>query len=319
MYNSHSYKIKQFLALGIKLFIVIGCGYFIWLKLTSNSAFSFSEFCLNLIKNDNFKAKNIVTLLLFSILNHYFEILKWQNLVFHIKKISFLTATKQSLASLTASLTTPNRIGEYGAKALYYKKQYRKQVVGLNLVGNFYQLLTTLFFGCIGFILFSKEQSIHIYSYAIFKIIVFLVIVGVFFFVVIKKYSYRIKYLQKTTHFLSKISVKLHLKIAMLSCIRFFIFVNQFYFLLFIFKVDISYYMAIIAIVSIYLIASIIPMLSIFDVVLKGTVAIWIFSFLSLNANTVLTITTLMWLFNFVIPAIIGSYFVLQFNTNFKV
>jgi len=56
-----------------------------------------------------------------------FEILKWQNLVsFYQKivsfyqKITFKSALIQSLSSLTASLITPNRIGEYGVKALYF-------------------------------------------------------------------------------------------------------------------------------------------------------------------------------------------------------
>ena len=44
------------------------------------------------------------------------EIAKWKILTNNVKKNSWLDATKQSLASLTLSLITPNRIGEYGAK-----------------------------------------------------------------------------------------------------------------------------------------------------------------------------------------------------------
>jgi len=54
-----------------------------------------------------------------------------------------------------------------------------------------------------------------------------------------------------------------------------------------------------------------------FDVVLKGTVAIWVFSFYNLEPLTVLSITSIMWILNFVLPAIIGSYFVLTFKPNF--
>ena len=58
-------------------------------------------------------------------------------------------------------------------------------------------------------------------------------------------------------------------------------------------------------------------MLSLFDVVLKGTVAVWVFSYFNIEPLTILSITTLMWIFNFVLPAIIGSYFVLTFKPNF--
>ena len=58
-------------------------------------------------------------------------------------------------------------------------------------------------------------------------------------------------------------------------------------------------------------------MLSLFDVVLKGSVAIWVFTFFNIEPLTILSITTIMWLLNFVLPAIIGSYFVLTFKPNF--
>jgi len=53
-----------------------------------------------------------------------------------------------------------------------------------------------------------------------------------------------------------------------------------------------------------------------FDVVLKSTVAIWVFSYYFIDETTIITITLLMWIFNFVIPSIVGSYFVLTFSTN---
>ena len=67
-------------------------------------------------------------------------------------------------------------------------------------------------------------------------------------------------------------------------------------------------------ITSMYLLSSIIPALSIFDVVIKGSVAVFVFSFLEINQLIILSIITIMWLLNFVLPSIIGSYFVLLFK-----
>ena len=99
--------------------------------------------------------------------------------------------------------------------------------------------------------------------------------------------------------------------------LRFVVFSHQFYFLLLIFKIDFPYLETISAITSVYLIASIIPMLSLFDVILKGSIAIWVFSFLNIDPIIILSITTLAWILNFVLPAIIGSYFVITFKPNF--
>ena len=150
MLPSTIYKSKQFFALVIKLFIVIGCLYFIYNKLYHHQQIRFSDFYQKLIENEDFSIKTLLFLLIFSFINWMLEITKWKNLATHVKNISFPSAIKQSLASLTVSLITPNRIGEYGAKAIYFNKEIRIKILGLNLLGNLYQLITTSIFGVFG-------------------------------------------------------------------------------------------------------------------------------------------------------------------------
>ena len=181
MQKTSSHKTKHFFALVIKLFIVIGFGYFIYLKLAENEQLTFSVFYTNLIKNNVFSLKNVLLLLLFTFFNWFFEIYKWHLLVSQIQKISFYEAAIQSLASLTASLITPNRIGEYGAKALYFKKSFGKKIVTLNLIGNLSQLFTTIFFGIIGclylFFNFNIEFDFtNIIFFVLFFILLFIII-----------------------------------------------------------------------------------------------------------------------------------------------
>ena len=63
-----------------------------------------------------------------------------------------------------------------------------------------------------------------------------------------------------------------------------------------------------------YFIASILPSLTIFDWAIKGSVAIFLFGFVEVNALTIVTITTLMYVLNFAVPALFGSIFVLNFK-----
>jgi len=317
MLHTLSYKTKQFFWLIIKLSIVIGCAYFIYTKLLENEQLNFTDFYQKLIKNNIFSLKNGLFIILFTFLNWFLEITKWQNLASFSFKIDKKTATIQSLASLTTSLITPNRIGEYGAKAMYFDKKYRKQILGLNLIGNFYQMIMTLFFGILGFSFFIFKHAIIIDIHEILKYVTLFFIVIFILFFVAKHFNFKGYSLEKAKNFIHKIPKKLTLKIAFLSLLRFVVFSHQFYFLLTLFNVDISYVDAISSITSVYLIASIIPMLSLFDVVLKGSVAIWVFSFFTIEPLTVLSTTTLMWILNFVFPAIIGSYFVLIFKPNF--
>nr|WP_231850278.1 lysylphosphatidylglycerol synthase domain-containing protein [Winogradskyella sp. PG-2] len=311
-----TYKTKQFFFVLIKLSIVVGAFYFIYSKLSENENLQFSEFITFLKENDTFSYKNIVFLLFLSIFNWLFEILKWQGLVKTIKRISFKEALEQSLGGLTASLITPNRIGDYGAKAVYYAKQQRTRIVLLNLLGNMAQMTITTVFGIIGFMIFVNRYQIDINYYRIIKFGFILLMVSLFTVLGVKQKRYRIKgfSFERVFGFIKKMDLKTHIINLSLSLFRYLIFSFQFYYLLTIFGVNADYAKAMVVITSMHFLASILPSISIFDVVIKGSVAVFLFGYVEVNELTILSIVTLMWLLNFVIPSLFGSYFVLNFK-----
>ena len=95
---------------------------------------------------------------------------------------------------------------------------------------------------------------------------------------------------------------------------RYLIFTHQFYFLLLVFKVDVSYPLLISAVFSTYILASIIPTMIIFDALIKGGFAVWVFGLLQVPQIVVLSIVLTVWILNFAIPGFIGSYFVLKYK-----
>ena len=80
---------------------------------------------------ENHTLSYVLFFLLLATINWMLESMKWQELVCLIESISFLEALQQTLASLTISLPTPSRLGEYGAKAFFFQKNLRKKVVFL--------------------------------------------------------------------------------------------------------------------------------------------------------------------------------------------
>jgi hypothetical protein len=50
------------------------------------------------------------------------------------------------------------------------------------------------------------------------------------------------------------------------------------------------------------------------DLVIKGSVAVFLFGKLGVNEWIVVSITFLMWLLNLVLPVVIGSFFVMRFK-----
>lgn len=304
-----SYKTKQFFFVLIKLSIVVGAFYFIYKRLTYNNTLVFTEFI-------KFSIKNILFLLFLSIFNWFFEILKWQTLISSIKKITFKSALEQSLGALTASLFTPNRIGEYGAKAIYYQSSFRKHVVLINLISNMIQMGVTTIFGVFGLYFLVTNYDIHV-NYHKLYIVLIIGLIGTtligFGFRKSRFTSIGLSF-QKIKDFISGFSNQKLVLSFTYALIKYLIFSFQFYFLLCIFNIDIDYVNAMYFITSMYLLASIIPSIFIFDVVIRGSVAVYLFSFIGVNELVILSISTIMWLLNFVLPSLFGSYYVLNFN-----
>lgn len=316
MIGNLSYKTKQFFFVLIKLSIVTGAIYFIYHKLTNNDQLDFSVFIDFISKNDVFSSKHMLFILFLTIFNWFFEILKWQNLASFAKKITFKESVEQSLGALTASLFTPNRIGEYGAKAIYFANQFRKRILLLNLLGNIAQMSVTIFLGLIGFLFFVNQFDVVIPFEKLSKLLIIVGFLGAFVFLGFQQDRFKIKgfSIRKIKEYIKKIPLKTQILNILYSFIRYVIFSFQFFYLLHIFKCNLGYFDAMVVITSMYLLASIIPSISIFDVVVKGSVAVYLFSFVNVSEIMILSIITIMWLFNFVIPSIFGSYHVLNFN-----
>ena len=317
-------KTKQFFFFLIKLSIVVGAFYFIYQKTIYNEQLSFSDF-INQLEKSVFKSyKSILILISFIFLNWFFEILKWKTLVSSLKRIRFSAAFQQSLGSLTASLFTPNRIGEYGAKAIYYKKGNRRKVMLLNLLGNMSQMTITVVLGSLGLLYIMINFDVDIDFYRVKKIGYILAIALVLLVAGSIKGIKKIRgfYIDKIIDFIKTMPMRVHLKTLCYSFFRYVFFSHQFYFLLTVFGVEIDYFSAMALITSMYLLASIVPSLALLDWLVKGSVAIWIFSLVGVNELIIVSITLLMWILNFGLPAIIGSYFVLNFrlpNTDEKI
>nr|WP_321232327.1 lysylphosphatidylglycerol synthase domain-containing protein [uncultured Psychroserpens sp.] len=315
-FGSLPYKTKQFFFVLIKLSIVVGAFYFIYQKLVTNPDLDFHLFWSFLRENNAFSAKNISFLLILTSFNWFFETLKWKLLVSYIKTISLKNAIEQSLGALTASLFTPNRIGEYGAKAIYFEPSKRKQVVLLNLLGNITQMTATIIFGSIGLWLMHSKYNLQINYFKISRFLVFIVIIFLFTAFGIQQNKFKIKgfSIERLKNFFKHLPTRIHVSVFGISILRYLIFSFQFYFLLKLFGINVSYYNAMVIITSMYIIASVIPSIFIFDVVIKGSVAVYLFSLVGVNEFTTLSVVTIMWLLNFVLPSVFGSYYVLNFN-----
>ena len=299
------HKAKQFLVLLVKLLIVGGAFYFIYDQLAHNDKLDWQKFITLFRKNQS--VLGISFILLLSVLNRYFEILKWQNLAKVIHEISVSDATREVLAALTAGIFTPNGLGEYAGKALFYPKSETKKVVFLNLICNGIQMILTVVFGTIGLLILGYWKWVL----AIMGISILFFLFSFF----LKKIKIKGYSIEKLLHKINEIPKPIHQKNILLGICRYLVFSHQYYFLFLAFDVDLSYFTLIATISVVYFLASSLPTFQFLDFAVKGSVAIYFFGILGVNEWIVVFISTLMWFLNVVLPVIFGSYYVLNFKT----
>lgn len=305
-------KTKQFLVLLIKI-LVVGCAlYFIYHQLSNDKAVDF-KLLIPLISNPK-NTGIVVLILLLTFANRFIEILKWKNLASVVQKISLGQSTKQVLSALTLGLFTPNGIGEYAGKVLYFDRKDAGEILFLNVICNGTQVIYGITFGALG------ALSLH-FIYQITSNQVIGIIIGVLSLAVLLIYllrnieikGYSIRWLFAE---IRKIPISIHRKNLFLSLLRYLALMHQYIFLYRLFGVDLPYYELLCSISFIYLLASSLPSFQFLEFAIKGSIALYIFNLLGVNSWIVALVAALIWLLNIVIPVLIGSYYVLRFRLN---
>lgn len=307
-------KTKQFLILLLKLLIVGGAFYFIYDRLTSDEQLNWTQ--VKTLLANKATAGSISLLLTLSFLNRYLEILKWQNLVKVIRPISVGESTKQVLGALTLALFTPNGIGEYAGKALFFEKEKTKKIVFLNLICNGIQMLLTVVFGIFGLLYFNAVFNVITPERVLFLFSVFIALLVFCFF--LKKINIKGYSIEKFLHKINGIPKKIHRKNIVLAILRYVVFSHQYYFLFLLLDVELPYLLLMATITSVYFLASSLPSFQFLDFAVKGSVAVAFFGLLGISDWIVVLISTLMWFLNTVLPVVIGSYFVFTFKSKWK-
>jgi hypothetical protein len=290
--------------------IVGGAFYFIYNQLANNDKLDWEKFLVLFQKNQS--VAGISFILLLSVLNRFFEILKWQNLVLHLHKTSLPEATKQVLGALTAGLFTPNGIGEYAGKALFFEKSKAKKIIFLNLICNGIQMILSVVFGIFGLLYFNANYNVITAKTVLILFGICFLLFGILFFskkINIKGYS-----IERLIHKINEIPKSIHQKNIFLAICRYLVFSHQYYFLFLAFDVDLPYFTLMATIASVYFLASSLPTFQFLDFAVKGSVAVYFFGILGVNEWIVIFISTLMWFLNVVLPVVIGSYYVMNFK-----
>ena len=303
-------KAKYFFSLFAKIVIAIVAFYFIYQKILIQP---WGDIESKIAKIDSANLFLLIPIFLISLINWLAEVYKWKILSSFFKPITFTESFRIVLSSFAVSTITPNRVGEYGAKIMYYNKDLWKSILSYNFFGNMMQLLVTLLMVVVSFFFLSESISSKLPIVGYVSLVVFSVVLLVFLF----KNNLRLSFpwvsknielkLWKTVSFQSR------LKVLIISAIRYLAFSIQFLLILSVFEGENLLWMfPIIALY--YLIVSVVPTIFISDLLVKGSVSIFLFSLVFVDEITIVAVVLLAWFFNFVIPTLIGILLLFRKN-----
>lgn len=299
-----SHKTNEFLGLGIKL-LVVSLSFVIIYKAIQD--FSYAQW--QLIFNSSHLCLLLGVAVVFSFLNWLLESLKWKVLIFDHKPIQFWTAFSETLRAHAVSMITPNKIGEFGAKASFYPKKMRKSVLKQTLTGQLYQLLATCLFGSFGlaFVFFRLTSPLQ---FAIGITLGILMMFGLVVYLLKPRYHW-LRTLKTYLKSIADLSNKTNAKVMMLSLARYLCFSHLFFILLYFFEQGITYVEVMPVLFVVYLVSSIVPTFLLLDATLKASLSLVLLNGI-IASEFILLVNLLMWIFNFGLPAVAGNLLILK-------
>lgn len=258
------------------------------------------------------------------LMNISLESVRWQVLTQHIRPSTFFSSLKSVLMGLAVGVVTPSRVGEYGGRLVDIPRSKVAYSLTAQFIGSLAQNLTNIFFGTLGLYLILLGLYPET-PYLTLSFLSFGMLATAFFLLVYYRFDIVIKILPVPAfiarQFPAILKVAEHMpeprvlnKALLLSVIRYAVYLTQSVLVLHLFDIQIPVYMIFAGMSSIFLIQSGLVLPPMLGFVARIEISLLIFSFLNIDPLVVMTCSLLIWTINLLIPALIGSIFLLRTN-----
>lgn len=258
-------------------------------------------------------------------LNWAFETQKWRALIRNFEPLSFGAAYKAIFSGVTLSLFTPNRIGEYGGRILFVSAEHNWRAVIATLVGSYAQLLALLGIGLLGMIYFAMIhgllEPLMIPIVSFLGVTLISVLLFCFFNIdLIIPFAKRLPFVNRLKRFVKHVKVlrayssAVLLEALLFALARYSVYALQYYLLIRFFGIEVSFLSGLAGISTIFLLQTSIPLPPLMGLFVRSEVALFVWGLYSANEIAILAATFSLWILNLMIPAFIGTIFMLNIN-----
>ena len=307
--------------MAIKIIIVLAGCWVIYVKLIKNQ--DITEMW-NSMKLSFSSPKNVFLMVLALLLmpvNMAFEAIKWQKSVLPVEKVPFKKAFVAIFTGVTTGMLFPNRTGDFLGRIFILESGNRIKAAMLTFVGNIAQMLVTVTLGALSCFFFLKWSA---YWYIMLILLIIITLGFLFYFnihvVIYFKKLIPIKWrprIEKYIDIFDSYTTKDLARILFLAFAKYVVYSFQFVLLIWAFDVPLGYVNTMIPIMMTYMLMTVIPFLTIMEIAVRGGVCISVFdawlTIVGINTSfslMVVSASTILWLYNLAIPAVIGLFYI---------
>lgn len=294
-------------------------GLFIYHRVNNNANLKqFEALLANISRSQVIVTMSFVVLLM--VVNWVLESLKWQYLTRQLVKITAWEAIEAVFCGLTWAIFTPNRLGEYGGRVMFLPNRKRIHGVFAMAVGSFGQNVITNVLGLTALTWFAYTfHPINIWAEEGLSLVAisFMVLLVVFYFhirwlvILLNKIGFLRKY-HRFFDIMGRYKTEELMKIMWFCLARFFVFSFQYYLVIHLLMPDIPVIPMMMMVFILFFIQSALPSLDLLDVGVRSMTASAFFVYITDQKLAVIAAVSAIWLINLIIPAILGSVFVLK-------
>jgi len=310
-------KISSYL---LKLAILVLAFWFVYHRIVKDdkNLREFGNLVAGLSRSKVIITMSAVVVLMF--VNWVLESLKWWRLTRLLSPMSVWKAIESVFCGLTWAIFTPNRIGEYGGRVMFLPNRKRIHGIFAMAVGSFGQNVVTNVLGASALIWF-------LYTYLHLGLIIMAGITSMALVLILSMliFYFHIKWmvaLLNSIKFLTKyhrfFNIMGKYKAAELVSImwfclgRFLVFTFQYYLIIHLLVPQVPILQMTLIMFVFFFISSAIPSLDLLDIGVRSFTAGTLFSYVTHQTTAIVVAVSLIYIINLVIPAILGSVFVLK-------
>lgn len=266
----------------------------------------------------------LITLLLM-LVNWALEAQKWRLILSRSYKLTFLQSLKAIFSGNTTGIFTPNRLGAFIGRVLHLPEGYRAEGTVTTWVGNAAQFVATLLFGSIGAFCyyvndtfqwnFDTNFSLIRSSFFYVSLLVALgAVFGYFLSGYVVKWISQINFLSKFLDNLEQVNSFSFSQLTLyltLSIVRYLVFILQFFTLFKAFNIILPFFDVFVYVGVLYLAIAFLPTLF-GKLGVRESVLIVLLAHLPYSELQIISASFTLWLINTILPALIGSFLILN-------